>query len=883
MYENTTWGVHYRTFKLILFYILRTALPVKGYNIALMVLVVRPRASAVRLLDSLEVNNTLSVFAYLFDNMGHMMKIATIRFTAALFLLLITSSLLLADQNREIRKSNYPEGVLPRWQTLEELRNSSNLMNLDELTPAPDNMLELPAEFEPQQGIIMRYPYYFSDIFAGMVDAFQTAGTIHMLVANQAAQNDCIDTLAAWNVPIDSVNFIQVETDAIWVRDYGPWFGYEADTLAVVDLLYYGGRPNDDFIPNHLHDMWDMAYYGPNIHHEGGNMITDGHGSMFMTTRVNEANPGMSDSQIRDIYREYFGQNTTHIFQRIQHDGTGHIDLWAKMTNDSTFLVAQMPEDDDNYDLIEAHAARLDTIRTHNGGTYNIVRCPMPELAFSGGPYYRSYINSTSYNNVVAVPIYGLELDDEALAAYAEAYGPDWTIIGVDCNEIAPLGGAIHCTSIGVPVPKRGDYQFRLSAADRLRLVDPGETAPFELTIRNTGLFNDTLDISVVSDNEDFVIDYTIPTGTVSEDSYLVLDVDSSFTSLVNVTTDNQHGSAGKITFTFSSRGLPEYSKTMVFDVRNSAQVMIINGDLDGDYEDYYTDAFNAAFPQESVTYSCWNNSETTFPAHQLMDADVVEVVLWYQGDSGVMSEEQRTALTSYLNEGRNMMLTGRGLNTAISIDMFGLLGVERMAIEVNLTHVEGVEDDLLGSWTSFDLGGDECADNCTILTSFEPSDDGIASYFYNETDAAAIRTDNATYRSIIFAFPFEAISTSAERSFVMLRSINYLLNNDLGVDNETSDTSLPTEFAVYPNVPNPFNPSTMISFDTPVNALIKVTVYDVLGREVTQLLHNNLEAGHHSIQWNALDVASGIYFYRLEATGKSIKFSDTQKMLLVK
>jgi hypothetical protein len=95
---------------------------------------------------------------------------------------------------------------------------------------------------------------------------------------------------------------------------------------------------------------------------------------------------------------------------------------------------------------------------------------------------------------------------------------------------------------------------------------------------------------------------------------------------------------------------------------------------------------------------------------------------------------------------------------------------------------------------------------------------------------------------------------------------------------------SLPIAFALYPNYPNPCNPSTIISFDLPVPAPTTLALYNVLGQEIARLVDSRLSAGHHVVNWdgrNALGqpVASGVYFYRLT----SADFTRTRKMALVR
>jgi hypothetical protein len=97
---------------------------------------------------------------------------------------------------------------------------------------------------------------------------------------------------------------------------------------------------------------------------------------------------------------------------------------------------------------------------------------------------------------------------------------------------------------------------------------------------------------------------------------------------------------------------------------------------------------------------------------------------------------------------------------------------------------------------------------------------------------------------------------------------------------------NLPTGYSLSQNYPNPFNPTTEIQYQLPENCHVILKVYDLLGREIKTLVNETQSASHRSAIWNAPDVASGIYFYKLDAVsihdpGKS--FAQVKKMLLLR
>jgi hypothetical protein len=109
-------------------------------------------------------------------------------------------------------------------------------------------------------------------------------------------------------------------------------------------------------------------------------------------------------------------------------------------------------------------------------------------------------------------------------------------------------------------------------------------------------------------------------------------------------------------------------------------------------------------------------------------------------------------------------------------------------------------------------------------------------------------------------------------------------LTNGFTIDTSTPTSvesvvgAVPNEFVLCDAYPNPFNPSTNISFSVPSNSFVSLKVFDALGREVSNLVAEELAAGTYERQWNAANVPSGIYFYRLQAG----EFVETKKMILL-
>jgi len=141
---------------------------------------------------------------------------------------------------------------------------------------------------------------------------------------------------------------------------------------------------------------------------------------------------------------------------------------------------------------------------------------------------------------------------------------------------------------------------------------------------------------------------------------------------------------------------------------------------------------------------------------------------------------------------------------------------------------------------------------------------------------------DTATYS-------YEALTTTEAPTFILVGvtdddsssvQVGGVWYNETPAGLEISDEApIATRFELGQNYPNPFNPTTHIRFNIPETASTKLTVFNVMGEEVATLVNGVMQAGGHTVSWNASSMPTGVYFYQLE----SANFSQTKKLLLVK
>jgi hypothetical protein len=133
-----------------------------------------------------------------------------------------------------------------------------------------------------------------------------------------------------------------------------------------------------------------------------------------------------------------------------------------------------------------------------------------------------------------------------------------------------------------------------------------------------------------------------------------------------------------------------------------------------------------------------------------------------------------------------------------------------------------------------------------------------------NEYVDEIAEVQNYTYR--VKAYKDSAESDYSNEATIILTDIQ-------------EEKEIPTEYSISQNYPNPFNPSTTITFDLPRTDEVILKVFNILGEEVATLVSDRLNAGSYSYDWNASQMASGVYLYRLEAG----EYIETRKMILMR
>jgi len=335
---------------------------------------------------------------------------------------------------------------LPRFATPQELIVPP--LDLPEaLLSPPAGDVDCPSEYSHNEGLLVRWGS-FNDVLTAMTVPITTGdpdGIVYIVVWSASLQASATTTLTNAGADMSQVEFIIVDTDSVWIRDYGPRFIDEDGSRAVVDHTYNRPRPLDNQIPDHIAGLWGEPSYDIGLSHGGGNFHLFDDNDAFMTELIVNENPAVTPTQIEQRYLDYQALDLT-ITDPLPSwfDSTQHIDMWMLPVADHEIIIGQYDQGSDPqaYTVTETWVTKL----TNRG--YTIHRTP----GWSSGGTHYTYTNAVIFNDIVFIPEFsGYTTQNAQAVAIFHAAFPGKTIIGVDCSSIIHSAGAIHCIVMHVP------------------------------------------------------------------------------------------------------------------------------------------------------------------------------------------------------------------------------------------------------------------------------------------------------------------------------------------------------------------------------------------------------------------------------------------------
>ena len=298
----------------------------------------------------------------------------------------------------------------------------------------------MPAEYEPVSAVAIGWAAY-TPMLTGIAKAVTGIAKAQLWAVGGPSSIS--------GVPASSYTRIPAPLDTVWMRDYGP-FGVAGGKPGIVDSIYrhYQYRRNDDAVPGVLGRAKNIGVYGMPIIMDGGNLMVDSQGTLFHTNRTYLWNSNMSRDQVDNHLKNYLKVKKIVTFDYAGYpgepaDGTGHIDMFVKLLNDNTVLLA-VTEDEPFKTACDKARAWFKANKAPNGQPYKIITVK----AWATDAWY-TYTNSLVVNNVAIIPSYSVSTEEAKAKAAYEAAG--YTVVPVPSDDSIVAGGSIHCVTQTIP------------------------------------------------------------------------------------------------------------------------------------------------------------------------------------------------------------------------------------------------------------------------------------------------------------------------------------------------------------------------------------------------------------------------------------------------
>lgn len=339
------------------------------------------------------------------------------------------------------------------------------------------------AEWEPAHGTLIRWPLGIS---YALVRELAEDDSVYVLCETPSAENAARTSFQNNGVDLAHCRFLRVGTYSHWTRDWGPHSVFDAGgRLGIADPVFNGypwvpptltgdlppddalrplvpardpaadpakgsrGYEEDDAVNAQLAAWLGLPVWSMPAYCTGGNFMTDGHGLGFSTTQMlNENQPLMGEAQFRAYAEQYLGVTGYTFLHGTEDLGIQHVDCWAKLLDEETFLVKRVPSWHEEYPRIELNLQILEGLTNCYGRPYRIVRIDTPPY---NGYDVAAYTNSLILNRKVLVPTFGISGDAAALQTYREAM-PGYEVLGFSGSTAYPwyYYDALHCRTMAI-------------------------------------------------------------------------------------------------------------------------------------------------------------------------------------------------------------------------------------------------------------------------------------------------------------------------------------------------------------------------------------------------------------------------------------------------
>lgn len=331
----------------------------------------------------------------------------------------------------------------------------------------------LPAEWEPQGGVIVSWPHSGTDwaymldevtrCFADIVTAIAQEQPVVVITPDRTiAESHLLDANQ------DNIIYAELPTNDTWARDFGPITVIDGDSPLLLDFGFNGwglkfAADKDNLLTDGLVNMGVLRARCENCRGfilEGGSIESDGRGTLLTTSQCllsPNRNPEMSRDRIEEYLKTKFGVRQVLWLDHgylAGDDTDSHIDTLARLApHDTIIYVGCNDSADEHYEELQAMKRQLMEMRALDGSPYNLIELPMPDAVYDedGERLPATYANFLVMNKSVLLPVYGQPMNDELAAQMLKISFPEHEIKKIDCRALIKQHGSLHCVTMQIP------------------------------------------------------------------------------------------------------------------------------------------------------------------------------------------------------------------------------------------------------------------------------------------------------------------------------------------------------------------------------------------------------------------------------------------------
>jgi agmatine deiminase len=338
-------------------------------------------------------------------------------------------------------------------------------------------MIRLPAEWEPQDAVLLTWPHKNTDwqrlleraitTYFALLEQLLDYVPVIIAVSPELVSELCAEVDKKFSKKRYTAHLFSVPCNDTWTRDHGPITVELDDGLQVQDFIFngWGNKFAVDFDNDITAKLTHLGAFGGTpvntvpVVLEGGAIESDGAGTLLTTSQCllnPNRNPHMNKGDIERALRETLGVKRVLWLDHgylVGDDTDSHIDTLARMAPEDTITYVKCDDvSDEHFAELSAMEAELQQFRTLHNCAYHLIPLPWPQAKYceDGHRLPATYANYLVTNGAVLVPIYNDVKDGEAMAQIGKAF-PGRDIVGVDCLALIEQHGSLHCVTMQLP------------------------------------------------------------------------------------------------------------------------------------------------------------------------------------------------------------------------------------------------------------------------------------------------------------------------------------------------------------------------------------------------------------------------------------------------